>query len=135
MNRRDFLAGIGSALSVALAGCAGELPDPETQQPADATETPEPTETEPPMPKLAVRIAYSGSWRGVVGTAQGQRSVDGSGEAIYKLDPGARIVSANAQKQDDSSRKLTIQILKKGRVVAEQSTTAAYGVAQVSSQV
>ena len=47
----------------------------------------------------------------------------------------ASLISANAQKKDGSSNELTIQILKDGKVVKESSTTAEYGVAQVSASV
>ena len=39
------------------------------------------------------------------------------------------------RKKDGSSNELTIQILKDGKVVKESSTTAEYGVAQVSASV
>jgi hypothetical protein len=51
------------------------------------------------------------------------------------VDDDASIVSANAQKQDRSNEELTIRIIDKDGVYAEQSTSAGYGVAQVSANI
>lgn len=60
------------------------------------------------------------------------RTVDGSGEETFEIDGDPMTVSANAQKEDDSSEELTVQSLEDGEVVSEQSTTAEYGVAQTT---
>jgi hypothetical protein len=79
-----------------------------------------------------VRIEYDGEWSGSVGSGGSTSSVDGSGTETIEIDGSPDIISANAQKQDDSSNELTIQILEDGEVVEEGSTTASYGVAQIS---
>lgn len=81
-----------------------------------------------------VKVIYDGSWSGAAGGTDSINSYDGTGDETIDLgDVPYGIVSANAQKQDGSSDKLTIQILKDGKVVKEGSTSAAYGVAQVTS--
>ena len=45
------------------------------------------------------------------------------------------VVSANAQKMDSGSGKLTIQILKDGKVIEETDTDSEYGVASVSATI
>lgn len=80
----------------------------------------------------SVRVQYDGEWSGSIAADGSSRSVDGSGEETFEIDGDPTTISANAQKQDDSSEELTIQILQDGEVVAEQSTTAEYGVAQTS---
>lgn len=80
----------------------------------------------------SVRVIYGGEWAGSIAADGSSRSVDGSGEETFEIEGEPMSVSANAQKQDDSSDELTIQILQGGEVVAEQSTTAEYGVAQTS---
>ncbi|WP_433630748.1 hypothetical protein [Halomicrococcus sp. NG-SE-24] len=57
------------------------------------------------------------------------------GEKVVEVDSDANVVSANAQKEDGSGSKLTIQVLEDGNVVKETSTTAEYGVAQVTADV
>lgn len=81
----------------------------------------------------AVRIEYEGSWSGSVGTGGSQRSVDGSGARTIDIDGDPSVVSATAQKDDDSERELLLQILNDGSVVKESSTTAAYGAVTVSA--
>lgn len=89
-----------------------------------------------------VRVAYEGGWKGAIsyiwadGSSRSEsmeardttRSQPG-----YELDGKLRSLSANAQKIDDSSRRLAIYILREGQVVNRASTTASYGAAQVSS--
>ncbi|KZX10698.1 hypothetical protein [Methanobrevibacter curvatus] len=81
-----------------------------------------------------IKIIYDGEWTSVAGGIDSSNSYDGNGNKTIDLaDVSGDIVSANAQKQDGSSSKLTIQILKDGKVIKEGSTTAAYGVAQITS--
>lgn len=87
-----------------------------------------------PKPTYQVRIKYDGEWSGSIGGDGSVRSVDGSGTKTFDIQGDPFIVSANAQKQDDSSEKLTVQILKDGEVIAQRSTSSAYGVAQVTSE-
>ncbi|WP_299236682.1 hypothetical protein [Natronomonas sp.] len=84
---------------------------------------------------VSFNILYSGSWQGALGTESGQRSISGQGDSHLPVDNGASIVSGNAQKQDDGSGTLTVQILVDGEVISEQSTSAEYGVAQISESI
>lgn len=102
------------------------------------TATPEPTPTATPEPtpepesEYQVRVSYDGEWSGAMG-GDSMWSVDGEGTETMDIDAeDMGIISANAQKQDDSGGELTIQILKNGEVVEETSTTAEYGIAQVT---
>lgn len=84
----------------------------------------------------AVRVEYGGSWQGAISVTGGgssqSESISGSGTETIEISGDVDIISANAQKQDDSSRELTIQILRDGDVVAQANTRSGYGVAQVS---
>lgn len=92
-----------------------------------------------------VEVEYSGNWQGSFGTESGQRSAsrrsasfgapEGFDTSYVNIDGDANIVSANAQKQDDSNDELTIRIINKNGVYAEQSTSADYGVAQVTANI
>lgn len=117
----------------------------ETTTPA-APATPTETETSTPTATatatdatgggLEVRIVYSGEWAGALSvTGDGSsdlRSIQGSGPTTIDVPDDAQIVSVNAQKQDDSSKEITVQIIRDGEVIAESSTNAEYGVAQTS---
>lgn len=92
---------------------------------------------------IYVEVEYDGNWQGAVGSGGNTRSVSrssisygapqGYSTSYITIDGDANIVSANAQKQDDSNEELTIRIVHNGEVVEEQSTSSAYGVAQVST--
>lgn len=87
------------------------------------------------FPPLAVRVLYDGEWQGAVSAGGSSRSISGVGEKVVEVDADANVVSANAQKEDGGGSKLTIQVLEDGNVVKETSTTAEYGVAQVTANV
>lgn len=82
-----------------------------------------------------VKIIYDGEWSGAAGDVSSINSISGSGDETIDMPDDVSLISANAQKKDGSSNELTIQILKDGKVVKESSTTAEYGVAQVSASV
>lgn len=82
-----------------------------------------------------VKIIYDGEWSGAAGDVSSINSISGSGDETIDMPDDASLISANAQKKDGSSNELIIQILKDGKVVKESSTTAEYGVAQVSASV
>ena len=82
-----------------------------------------------------VKIIYDGEWSGAAGDVSSINSISGSGDETIDMPDDASLISANAQKKAGSSNELTIQILKDGKVVKESSTTAEYGVAQVSASV
>jgi len=117
---------------------ATDTPAPTPEPTATPIPTPDPTPTPEPAPEETreVRVIYSGEWSGAISYthdgSSNSRSVDGSGTTRLDVPDGSTIVSANAQKQDDSSQELTVQIIDETGVVAESSTTAEYGVAQTS---
>lgn len=84
---------------------------------------------------VQVHIIYDGSWQGAMASGGSTKSISGSGETTLDIDKPDYVVSANAQKMDGGSGKLTIQILKDGKVVEETDTDAEYGVASVSATV
>jgi hypothetical protein len=81
-----------------------------------------------------VKIEYSGSWSGNVGTVGSTRSIDGTGTKVVDIDEdgSTSVVTAVIQKQEANSEKLTVTILKNENVVKQKSTTTEYGVVTVS---
>jgi hypothetical protein len=130
--------GIGFVALVVLLAVIGAMVGPATEtgtspggeQAVESTPTPE------PAPAFSVRIHYGGSWQGALSVTGGgsstSESISGSGSRSIPLSGAVDIVSVNAQKQDDSSAEIVVQILRRGEVVAEASTTSGYGVAQTS---
>ncbi|KAF5432307.1 hypothetical protein C5S35_17305 [Candidatus Methanophagaceae archaeon] len=81
---------------------------------------------------IQLKVIYSGSWSGSYGDIESLKSVDGTGTETFTISDPEFIVSASVQKKDDSSRTLTVEILKNGAVVKSESTSAAYGVVLLS---
>ena len=94
----------------------------------------------PKVKQVYIKVEYAGEWQGAYGDQSGIVSWSGTGTKTVTLSrPGDAymwIVSANAQKMDDSNDVLTIKIMKTdGTILKEASTTAPYGVAQVAYNV
>jgi ribosomal protein L37E len=77
-----------------------------------------------------IRIECDTSWAGSIGGGTSQRSIEGSGSETWTVT--STMAVAVIQKQTDWGT-LTVRILKNSRVVAQQTTTAAYGVVTVSA--
>lgn len=115
------------------------------QQPTQETAEPEPTATQQSQATASessdassgytVTISYDGEWIGTIGGEGSMRSVQGEGTQTFEVQGDPSIVVANAQKSDGGSGTLTITISNDGEVVKEASTSAQYGVAQVSYSV
>ena len=83
---------------------------------------------------VQVKVIYDGEWSGAITKGDTSNSVSGSGEDTIDVNTTSfGVVSANAQKMDGGDGKLTIQIIKDGKVAKESSTTTEYGVASVTS--
>lgn len=124
---------IGILIIAALGG--GLSSDKNTATTTSSSSSSDTADTANQVKGKQVHIIYDGEWSGAAGDSSSINTISGSGEETIDLDDDAMIVSANAQKQDESSNELTIQILKDGKVVEESSTDAPYGVAQVSATV
>ncbi|NEU55497.1 hypothetical protein [Halorussus sp. MSC15.2] len=84
--------------------------------------------------KLSVKVVYEGKWQGSISAGGSARSVQGSGTKTLDVKGSPSILSANAQKKDGGAgKKLTIKILQDGEVLKKSSTTAEYGMAQVTA--
>jgi hypothetical protein len=78
-------------------------------------------------------VEYEGQWAGSISTGDSSRSVEGEGSKTIDISGDTSMLGVNAQKQEDNDEKLVVQILKNGEVVKEASTSAAFGVAQTST--
>ena len=148
-RRRNVLVG-GAYAIVGLAALGAIVPDPEDESDdgddgtddstgnsaGNGDETATPTPTPEPEPELVVRITYEFEWQGSISVTDSDgsssRSVSGTGNETIEVSTDADIVSANAQKQDQGNEELSIAIVQDGEVLTEESTTAEFGLAQVS---
>ena len=82
-----------------------------------------------------VKIIYSGRWYAKFGDPNYLQEKSGSGDIVISLDNAAwDKIYVNVQKYDSSSENLTVQILRNGEVVAENSTTNPTGGVTISYQ-
>ena len=84
---------------------------------------------------VQIHIIYDGEWEGAMSSGSSTKTISGTGETSLDVDDPDFVVSANAQKMDSGSGKLTIQILKDGKVIEETDTDSEYGVASVSATI
>jgi PBP1b-binding outer membrane lipoprotein LpoB len=84
---------------------------------------------------IKIRIDYNGEWRGAIAMGGNVKSVDGTGIQVFDIQNPGYAVSVNAQKMDGSSSRITVSILKNGKVIASEYTDSAYGVAMTSAAV
>jgi hypothetical protein len=90
--------------------------------------------------QVKVEVSYSGKWQGAVGDLASIVSWSGDDQRTLTLartrPVGIWIVSANAQKMDNSSSILTISIVRMdGTVIKTASTNTAYGMAQIAANI
>lgn len=82
-----------------------------------------------------VSIISSSAWSGAISDSTGTRSIQGTGSQTIALGSVTGAVAANAQKEGNDTGTLTVSITSGGKTLATQSTSAAYGVVQVSGSV
>jgi len=118
------------------------LPTPEpVQTPVPTTiATPVPTTMEPvavtptaaPQPSIPqngvwVHVIYDGKFIGTVGTAGGLRDIAGSTEGLYQIPMTQGLLTATAEKLDNSGNILTVEFYKDGTLLKTGSTRAPKG--------
>lgn len=72
--------------------------------------------------RIAVRVRYPGDWSGSIETDVSSRTISGAGRDTVRLENSPSVVLANVRKLEKNRRRLTVEILKNGRVVAKSST-------------
>jgi hypothetical protein len=92
-----------------------------------------PSPTEDENPGILIKVTYDKPWSGAVGYAGNTKSIEGTGTTTFSIGKPGRFVSVNAQKGDKSRDRLTIEIIKNGKVIASEFTDASYGVASTSA--
>lgn len=91
--------------------------------------------------QVLIKVEYNGDWLGAYGDQTGIVNWNGHGSKTITLNRPSQaetiwIVSANAQKLDDSENMLRIMIMKTdGTILKEGNTTTPYGIVQVAYSV
>ena len=112
-----------------------EKQDSSTKQAEQDTQPEDPEEGN--SSNVIIRVTGGESFSGNYGTLDSSRSIDGVAPAEYPVEVDTGLfsmdsVSAVMQKNGAGSGELGVEIVVDGEVVKETSTTAEYGVAQVS---
>jgi hypothetical protein len=132
-----FLAGI-----VAISGCVGQQPTPQTTATPTGTQVLETgtisvKETTPvsiPPTGVFVKVSHLGGFSGTYGINNVMQNVKNSGVRVYPID-GAGTVTAMVSKEDKSSHELTAEIWKDGKLLISGANSTAFGTVSISSQV
>lgn len=103
-------------------------PSPTAEEPADE----KPTNESSSVYDVQVKIVYDGRWQGSLTIDDTSRSIDGEGTTTLDVPNDMRTVSVKVQKQNNSNRKLTVQILNDSNVIIEVSTNSPDSVAKIS---
>jgi hypothetical protein len=87
--------------------------------------------------RVQIRITYygSGAWSGAYYNDGTPVSVNGTGSTIITINNPGSTVSTSIQKRDGTTEKLKVEILKNGDELTAGSTSAAYGVIEISATV
>lgn len=86
------------------------------------------SDNSPSSTPFEVVISYDGDWYGRLGDVDHPSERSGSGNQTYRLScAGWDEAFANIQKTDYGSGELKVQLLKNGKVISENSTTAVNG--------
>ena len=87
--------------------------------------------------RVQILITYygAGAWSGVYYNDGTKVSVNGTGSTIITVNNPGSNVSASIQKRDGTTEKLKVEILKNGNQLTTGSTSAAYGVIEISATV
>jgi hypothetical protein len=85
-----------------------------------------------PQTGVWVLVKYDGSYSGSAGAPGRFRDITGTGNRVYQLPAKDEIVSATVQKQDNTGRKLTVEIYREGKLIKSGSVNAPKGTVNIN---
>jgi hypothetical protein len=134
----NFMQGAGPAPEPAVTPTATPTPTITLAPATIATTAPPVTTAVPtPVPVLIppdgvwVRVNYSGSFKGSIGTAADQRPVADSGDQFYSVPTSEGIVQLAVQKIDGSGKELVVEVYRNGVLIKRGATTVPRGVVEL----
>ena len=105
---------------------------PVTTAPTAAPDTAAP-EVRIPQTGVWVQVKYEGSFSGSAGVPGRFRNIADTGNHVYQLPMKDEIVSATIQKQDNTGRKLTVEIYNEGKLIQSGFVTAPSGTVDINA--
>jgi hypothetical protein len=86
-----------------------------------------------PQTGVWVRVTYDGTFSGSAGAPGRFRDIADTGNHLYQLPVKDEIVSATIQKQDNSGKKLTVEIYNEGKLMKSGSVAAPKGTVSINA--
>lgn len=81
---------------------------------------------------IQISVNYTGKWSGSINDGGSSQSVEGTGPKTFNITGSPQVVGCAFQKRDSGNKQLSASIISNGNVLKTTSTTANYGLAQVS---
>jgi hypothetical protein len=86
-----------------------------------------------PQTGVWIRVKYEGAFSGSAGAPGRFRDIADTGDHVYQLPVKDEIVSVTIQKQDNTGRKLTVEVYNAGKLITSGSVAAPKGIVNVNA--
>jgi hypothetical protein len=86
-----------------------------------------------PQTGVWVKVTYDGSYSGTAGAPQTIRDITGTGDRFFQLSARDEQVIATIQKQDNSGKKMTVEIYNEGKLLKSGSVSAPKGTVSINA--
>ncbi len=86
-----------------------------------------------PQTGVWIQVKYDGSYSGYAGAPGRFRDIAGTGDHFYQLPAKDEIVTVMIQKDDNTGRKLTVELYNNGKLIKSGSVTAPAGIVNLNT--
>ena len=86
-----------------------------------------------PQTGVWVRVKYDGSFNGTAGAPERTRAITGTGDHFYQLAAKDEMVFVTIEKQDNTGRKLTVEVYSDGKLIQSGSVNAPMGTVSINA--
>jgi hypothetical protein len=86
-----------------------------------------------PQTGVWVRVTYDGSYSGTAGAPERIRDITGTGDHFYQLAAKDELVMATIQKQDNTGKKMTVEIYNEGKLLRSGSVSSPKGTVSINA--
>jgi hypothetical protein len=86
-----------------------------------------------PQTGVWIRVTYEGKFSGTAGAPGRFRDITDTGDHVYQLPVKDEIITATIQKQDNTGRKLTVEIYNEGKLIKSGSVSSPKGTVSIGA--
>jgi hypothetical protein len=86
-----------------------------------------------PQTGVWIQVKYDGSFSGSAGAPGRYRDITGTGNHVYQLPAKEEMVWATVQKEDNTGKKLTVEIYSEGKLIKSGSVSAPKGAVNINA--